>query len=146
VAKLQWKQGISLAVASLAAGCGEGGELVRMPAQGTAFQVVRAALEEALPLPGRPMVEPEVRWWTETCPGTDTSAVVFGPRCYAGLYYRRAGVDVAWRGSIGTSAYTHELMHYFLDAAGLGSDAAHAQKAYWELVERIDLRLQEEGL
>ena len=132
-----------MAFSTLAVGCG-GGEEPRMPEQGEAFSVVRAALEAALP--GTPIEEPEVRWWTEPCPGTDTSAVVIGPLCYSGLYYRRAGVDVAWRGSIGASAYTHELMHYFLDAAGRGSDAGHGQTAYWDLVERIDLRLQHEGM
>lgn len=124
-------------------GCG-GGESAKMPEQEAAFRLVQAALGEALP--GERLEEPDVRWWTEPCPGTDTSAVVLGPRCYSGLYYRHGAVDVAWRGTIGQSAYTHELMHYFLDTSGRGSDAAHAQTELWRLVERIDTQLQDAGM
>ncbi|MDW8282645.1 MAG: hypothetical protein RMK29_13110 [Myxococcales bacterium] len=135
--------GALLVVLLCGSGCGPE-ERARMPAQQEAFAVVRQELgrlfaEEMLH-------EPDVRWWTEPCPGTQISAVVLGPRCYAGLYYRPGGVDVAWRGSIGQSAYAHELMHYFLDQAGLGSDPGHARTAYWQLVERIDLQLQQQGL
>src|SRR5262249_20662882 len=132
-----------LAVSSLAAACG-GAEEARMRSQGAAFALVQAALSAALP--GTAIEEPEGRWWTEPRPGTDTSAVVIRALWYSGLYCRRAAVDVAWRGSIGASAYTHELMHYFLDRAGRGSDAGHGQTQYWELVERIDLQLQREGM
>jgi hypothetical protein len=129
--------------AATAAACG-GGERERMPAQGAAFSHLRPALEAAFP--GTAIEEPDVRWWTGPCPGTDTTAVVLGRRCYAGLYYRRGGIDVAWRGSVGASAYTHELMHYFLDEAGRGRDAAHTETALWALVERIDAELQNQGM
>jgi hypothetical protein len=116
------------------------GTMTRMPVQGEAFALVRERFGALFP--PEVLIEPEVRWWTDLCPGTERTAVRIGSRCYAGLYYRDEGVDVAWRGSIGESAYSHELMHYFLDKSGAGSDPLHQRPGCWQLVEQTDLLLQ----
>lgn len=124
------------------AACGrEPPETMKMPVQGEAFALLRERFGSLFP--AHVLVEPEVRWWTDLCPGTERTAVLIGSRCYAGLYYREVGVDVAWRGSIGESAYSHELMHYFLDKSGAGSDPLHQRAACWQLVEQTDLLLQD---
>src|SRR5579883_1459106 len=85
------------------------------PGQAQAFALVREQF--AAVFPGAELHEPEVYWWDVPCPGTDTTAVVLAGTCFPGIY-RRPGADVAWRGSIGHSAYSHELMHAFLDETG----------------------------
>lgn len=129
----------------LVGGCG-GPPVSRMPVQEQAFALVAARFAPQLGLPGGALEEPAVRWWTTLCPGTELSAVIRGRRCYAGLYYRGDAVDVAWRGSFGTSAYAHELMHYFLGLRFGDSDGAHAQDAAWAVVRGVDEDLQAQGL
>lgn len=125
-------------------GCGGEEPRVRMPAQSDAFLLLR---ERLLPvLPAEVLVEPDVRWWTDPCPGTARSAVVLGDRCFSGIYYRADGIDVAWRGSIGESAYSHELLHYFLDHSGQDSDPLHAREDLWPRINAIDTALQEQGM
>lgn len=115
-----------------------------MPVQDAAFALIQR--DFASLFPDRVLVEPRVRWWTSVCPGTSTTAVVLGDRCYSGLFSARDRIDVAWRGTIGDSAYAHELMHYFMDQAGLGSDAAHVQVRYWQAANQATAHLQEEGM
>lgn len=116
----------------------------KMPVQSEAFAVVRQHF--GMLFAGRAMTEPDVHWWTTNCPGTETTAVVLGQTCYAGIYYRQQGVDVAWRGTFSESAYTHELMHYFLHEFNSGSDPLHQQAIPWQVVREADASLQGRGL
>src|SRR5580658_3629935 len=75
-----------------------------MPAQSRAFSVVSRFFQPALQ--HLTLSEPQVQWWTTPCPGTDETAVIFGDTCYSGLFYGGSSVEVAWRGSIGHSAYS----------------------------------------
>lgn len=137
---------VSLVWAALLGGC-EGPPVSRMPAQTQAFEVVAAHLGPRLPAmqqAGR-LTEPPVHWWVTPCPGTEQSAVLLGPRCYAGLFYRGDAIDVAWRGSFGESAYGHEVLHYLLGQDG-DSDPDHQRLELWDAVQAADLALQERGL
>src|SRR5579872_6322343 len=107
-----------------------------MPGQTGAFAVVHSRFAAAFP--GRDLSEPDVRSWTADCPGTRESAVVLGGTCYSGQFYGGDAVEVAWRGSFGESAYSHELMHYFMDRFGGGSDPGHTQARFWDLVNQTD--------
>ena len=115
-----------------------------MPAQTQAFALVGAEL--ATLFPGKSLAEPEVQWWTDKCPGSERSAVILGSSCYSGLYYRAGAIDVAWRGKFGESAYTHELMHYFLDQHFGDSDPQHQRTSAWAVVNHADEHLQRAGM
>ena len=126
-----------------AAACGEAPGPPR-PGQAAAFEVVARHFAGAFP--GRTLAQPEVAWWTTDCPGTSLSAVILDHTCYSGLFYRTDGVDVAWRGSFGLSAYAHELMHYFLLQAEGTSDPEHLRVPMWELVNQTDTDLQDQQM
>lgn len=131
-------------------GCG-GSPSERMPVQAQAFQIVQTYFSAVLPaapsadsddVKGE-LKEPDVRWWKIPCPGSDRTAVIVGGNCYSGLFYRGAGIDVAWRGSFGHSAYTHELMHYFLFRTRNDADPLHQEKEMWDAVQSADRTLQD---
>lgn len=119
-------------------------DVLRQPLQNDAFAIVK---ERFAPLfPGLNLSEPQVRWWRELCPGTNQTAVLIGSKCFAGLNKDPGAIEVAWRGSVGKSAYAHELMHYFLKQAGRDSDPDHRQPEIWAVVNQTDTLLQERGL
>lgn len=123
------------------------GDPALRPRQAEAFLVVKRGLSSVFP--DALLVEPIVNWWDKPCPSAKArteTAVVIGDRCYAGLGYRDGAVEVAWRGSFGQSAYTHELMHHYLKLSGKDPDPGHNQTAFWELVSKIDTMLQSMNL
>lgn len=142
---LPFAMALILTASGVSGGCGPPEPPpARTPVQGEAFALVR---EHFTPLfPTVALQEPPVRWWTTPCPGTTRSAVVLGERCYAGLLMRPDAVDVAWRGTIGESAYSHELMHFFLQRHQNDSDPLHERTSAWEVVQQADTLMQSRGL
>jgi hypothetical protein len=119
-------------------------DALRRPLQNEAFTLVK---ERFAPLfPGLNLIEPQVHWWHELCPGTTQTAVLIGSKCFAGLNKEPGAIEVAWRGSVGKSAYAHELMHYFLKQSGRDSDPDHLKAEIWAVVNQTDTLLQERGL
>lgn len=114
------------------------------PNQDSAFALVKQQFAGAFG--GMNLVQPEVRWWSNICPNSTATAVILNGTCYAGIGYRPKAIDVAWRGTIGTSAYSHELMHYYLQSLQGDSDPQHAQLPMWELVAATDTMLQNQGM
>ena len=88
---------------------------------------------------------PPADWSMTLCPGYQRTAVIRFGTCYDG-YTTLSDMSVAWRGSIGASAYSHEAAHWMLLATGQDIDADHRDVALWSLARELAVRLQEEGL
>jgi len=88
---------------------------------------------------------PPAQWSMTLCPGYRRTAVIRLGTCYDG-YTTLSDMSVAWRGSIGASAYSHEAAHWMLLATGQDPDADHRDAGLWALARELAVRLQEEGL
>jgi hypothetical protein len=88
---------------------------------------------------------PPAQWSMTLCPGYRRTAVIRLGTCYDG-YTTLSDMSVAWRGSIGASAYSHEAAHWMLLATGQDIDADHRDVGLWALARELAVRLQEEGL
>jgi hypothetical protein len=88
---------------------------------------------------------PPADWSMALCPGYQRTAVIRLGTCYDG-YTTLSDMSVAWRGSIGASAYSHEAAHWMLLATGQDIDADHRDVGLWALTRELAIRLQEEGL
>lgn len=88
---------------------------------------------------------PPAQWSMTLCPGYRRTAVIRLGTCYDG-YTTLSDMSVAWRGSIGASAYSHEAAHWMLLATGQDPDADHRDVGLWALARELAVRLQREGL
>lgn len=88
---------------------------------------------------------PPAQWAMTLCPGYSRTAVIRAGVCYDGLT-TLSDMSVAWRGSIGQSAYSHEAAHWMLLATGQDPDVDHRDAGLWALTRELAVRLQGEGL
>ena len=91
----------------------------------------------------------DVYWTTTLCPtaepGDDRTAVVYRGGCTNGLTFSCDEIYVAWRGTIASSAFVHELGHCLRLTMGLDGDAGHEDKSYWEVVSGVNKQVRENG-
>ena len=112
----------------------------KLPQQDLAFSIVEKNFKEIFPM--QVLEPPPVSWSTVYCPGTLKTAVVIDNECYAGIYRTPGEPQVAWRGSFGESAFSHELMHYYLKKFDGDEDANHQNQSAWQVVQKADGELQ----
>lgn len=92
-----------------------------------------------------------VVWWTETfCPGKEKTAVIYQEQCYSGFTFSCDYIYVAWRGTIASSAYAHELGHCFrlylgMSGDGLLSDGGigHVDETWWQMMREANEKVRE---
>lgn len=111
-----------------------------LPGQDEAFVYARARVHEETDL-FVDDAETTVYWTNTLCPtaepGDTRTAVVYRGNCYAGVTFTCGEIYVADRGTIGASAYIHELGHCFLLWNGRNGDADHSEIWLWELLTDI---------
>lgn len=84
----------------------------------------------------------KIYWTTTKCPDDDSglTAVVDSRnnKCYHGLTFSCREIYVAWRGTIGRSAYAHELGHCYRLVLGMGGDGKHEDTSWWKMMQEIN--------
>jgi len=92
----------------------------------------------------------EIGWTTTLClsevSGDYKTAVIYRDVCYAGLTFNIDDIYVAWRGTLGESAFAHELGHIFKIKLGIDPDGQHLDTTFWNAMEAASFELQLEGL
>ncbi len=120
------------------------------PFEAEAEGIVLSHVEQEYPdLEG---VEPVV-FWTETLcptsPGEEKTAVVYQGQCYNGFTFDCDGIYVAWRGTIASSAYAHELGHCFRLYLGMTGDGVrpdgggHLDEVWWQMIRDANDKIRE---
>jgi hypothetical protein len=91
-----------------------------------------------------------VYWTTTLCWSEDAqaykTAVIYRDICYNGLTFDVDEVYVAWRGSMGESAFAHELGHAYRIDLGWDPDGQHLDISWWEAMDAAAFELRLEGL